>query len=77
VAVTNIVSNLNLTTNLSGTSIHASSTSITATNTILTGAKVQYVASSSILLSPQTGGGFQVDNGAVFEAKIMQLKACN
>ncbi|RYU95910.1 BspA family leucine-rich repeat surface protein [Emticicia agri] len=77
VAVTDIGSNLNLTTNLSGTSIQASSNTITATNTILTGAKVRYVASQSITLLPQTGGSFQVNNGAVFAAEIMPLVGCN
>ncbi|RFS17092.1 BspA family leucine-rich repeat surface protein [Emticicia sp. C21] len=76
VVVTYIGSNLNLTAPISGSSIQAASNSITATNTILTGAQVRYVASSSILLLPQAGGGFQVENGAVFEARIMPLVGC-
>lgn len=77
VQVATVGSNLNLTTNLSGTSVQASSNTITATNSILTGANVQYLANNSITLNPQSGGGFQVANGAVFEAKIMALTGCN
>lgn len=77
VQVGTVGSNLNLTTNLSGTIVQASSNTITATNTILTGANVQYLANNSITLNPQSGGGFQVASGAVFEAKIMALTGCN
>ena len=77
VIVTTIGSNLNLTTNLSGTSVQASANTIVATNTILSGANVKYLANNSITLNPQSGGGFQVANGAVFEAKILPLVSCN
>lgn len=70
-------SNLNLTTNISGTSIQASSNTILATNTILSGANVQYLANNSITLNPQSGAGFTVNNGAVFEARITPLTGCN
>lgn len=76
VTVTNIGSNLNLTTNISGTAIHASSNTIVATNTIQAGANVKYLANNSITLNPQMSGGFQVANGAVFEAKIQPLSGC-
>jgi hypothetical protein len=77
VVVMIVGSNLNLTANISGTSIQASSNTITATNTILTGANVQYVANNSITLNPQAGGGFQVNSGAVFVARITPLTSCN
>lgn len=65
-----VSSNLNLTANISGTAIHASSNTIVATNTILSTANVKYLANNSITLNPQNGSGFTVNNGAVFEAKI-------
>lgn len=77
VLVANISSNLNLTTNISGTSVQASSNTIVATNTILTGANVKYLANNSITLNPESGGGFMVNSGAVFEAKITPLTSCN
>ncbi|GGD47421.1 hypothetical protein GCM10011514_09260 [Emticicia aquatilis] len=77
VQVSSVGSNLNLTTNISGTSIQTSSNTITATNTVLAGANVKYLANNSITLNPLVGGGFQVANGAVFEAKIMALSGCN
>ncbi len=77
VIVATVGSNLNLTTNISGTSIQASSNTIVATNSILTGANVKYLANNSITLNPQSGGGFHVANGAVFEAKILPLVGCN
>jgi hypothetical protein len=70
-------SNINLTANISGTAIHASSNTIVATNTIQSGANVKYLANNSISLNPQNGGGFTVNSGAVFEAKIMPLAGCN
>ncbi len=77
VQVGTIGSNLNLTTNISGTSIQASSNTIVATNTILTGANVKYLANNSITLNPRAGSGFQTASGAVFEAKITPLTSCN
>ena len=77
VSVAIIGSNLNLTTNISGISVQASSNTITATNSILTLANVKYLANNSITLNPQSGGGFRVANGAVFEAKIQPVAGCN
>ncbi len=77
VQVGTIGSNLNLTTNISGASVQASSNTIAATNRILTGANVKYLANNSISLNPQTGNGFEVSSGAVFEAKIQTLTGCN
>ncbi len=72
-----VSSNLNLTTNISGTTIHVSSNTIVATNTILSTANVKYLANNSIMLNPQSGSGFTVNSGAVFEAKITPFTGCN
>lgn len=77
VVVGAIGSNLSVTGSVSGTNTFLSSNTISSTGILATGSNTKMQANNSISLNPLNGSGFKVENGAVFEAKIVPITGCN
>jgi Ig-like domain CHU_C associated len=77
VVVGAIGSNISVTGSVSGTNTYLSSNTISSTGILATGSNIKMQANNSISLNPLNGSGFKVENGAVFEAKIVPITGCN